>query len=46
MANVIDACSVNVQAAKADKNNNTTANIDDGWNKKKKHCQIHIFSFL
>jgi len=30
MADIIDPCYVNVQMIKADKNNNTTANVDDG----------------
>jgi hypothetical protein len=48
MAEIVDSCcvpsSMAVQLTKPDKNNNTTANVDDGLRKKQlKKCYLFYF---
>ncbi len=46
MSDIIDLSCVNLQMTKADKNNNTTANIDDGLRNKKMKNKIFCFFFF
>lgn len=43
MADIVDTCCVNLQMTKADKNNNTTTNIDDGMIKEKNLNQYYFY---
>ncbi|CAF0891362.1 unnamed protein product [Rotaria sordida] len=40
MADIIDSCCVNIQMTKTDKNNNTTAPIDDGISLPSEQCDV------